>query len=294
MRVRYHTLPEAALRKRLNKRGLDQPTIERIVERAKERRTASAEHRRAKRFIYEPWQNIIEPLICEQNTIMASMAYKRKREQLEELAFANDYLYLLRRLLERFRKYQKIKRIPPDEAMKQQKVPVENDGSHWSDWIPAPIKQEYILAYEKATATKRTRKKPIFPRYFISKSEQTKRERLTYTIEKLMGELERGNLRLMPDNPMFKKQHELLCAAHDRVSNMPIHHRAPRKWDALLSAPERRLYRTGSSQPVPRAMSRLDKNKAAYLRQVGEQAAREAMNTPIPAGIFDDLIEGKI
>jgi hypothetical protein len=294
MRVRYHTLPEAALRKRLNKRGLDQTTIERIVERSKERRTASAAHRREKRFIYEPWQSIIEPLVCEQNTLMASMAYKRKRNQIEELEFANDYLYLLRRLLERFRKYQKIKRIPPDEALKQQKIPVENDGSHWSDWIPANIKEQYILAYEKATVSKRTRKKPIFPRYYISKSENTKRERLIYTIEKLMGDLERGNLRIMPDNPMFRKQHELLNAAHDRVSNMPIHHRAPRKWDALLTAKERRIYRTGSDAPIPRGLSRLDKNKAAYLRHVGEKAAQEAMSTPIPAGVFDDLIAGNI
>lgn len=293
-RVRYHTLPKEALRKRLIKRGLHHSTIEQIVERAQERRTATMAQRRAKRFIYEPWQAIIEPLIAEQNTLMAGMAYKRKRGQVEELAFAEEYLYLLRRLMERFRKYQKIQRISPTEAMNRQKEPVENDGSHWSDWIPAGIKQQFILAYEKATATKRTKKKPLFPRYYISKTESAKRERLVYTIEKLMGDLERGNLRRMPDNPMFKEQHRLLVLAHDRVSNLPVHHRAPRKWDALLTAKERLMYRTGSDKPIPRTSSKKEKSEQAYLKQVGEQVVRRVMAEPLPTGILDDLINGNI
>lgn len=289
-KIRYHKLSEEALYRRLRKRGLDTPTIERIVERAKERRHASFEHRRHKRFVYEPWQAIIEPLQAEQNTMMAGMAYKEKRGQADELAFAQDYLYLLRRLMERFRKYQKVLRISPAEAMQRLKEPVDNDGSHWADWIPLNIKQQYILAYEKATASKRTRKKPIFPRYYISKSEATKRERLIYTIEKLMGELERGNLRTMPDNPMFKQQHELLVKAHDRVSSMPIHHRAPRKWDELLTVPERRIYRTGSDKPIPRSVSNLERNQKAALRYAGEDAEWRAKATELPAGILDDLL----
>jgi hypothetical protein len=237
---KYLALSPEMLRRRLVKRGLAHHEVLEVLARVAERKKGLRRQRIHRLTVIEPWEAMIEPLKREIGTVASSMEYKRKNNQHEEHDFMQEYLRLLRKLVERFRVYQKAEHLSPKLAA-QKKLGDGEPFDHWTHWIPDEIKRTFRAEQGRITHSKRGKRKELFPFNYICETELANRARLKRVLGKLLDENTRM-LKLMPSNNKLVRDGELLNTAIARVDALTPTQKAPRKWDALLSRAERKAY----------------------------------------------------
>lgn len=234
----YLALTPEMLRRRLVKRGLSHTDVLEVLKRIAERKKGLRRQRVHRLTVIEPWEAIIEPLKREIGTVCASMEYKRKRGNLAEREFLANYLRLMRKLLERFRRYQKAEHLTPKLAA-EKKLGEGEPFTHWTHWVPDEIKRAFRAEHGQILHGKRGKRKELFPFNYICETESNRRFRLGLALRKQVAENERMQ-KLMPSNEHLKRCHEIYMMAYARVDALQPDQKAPRKWDALLSRAERK------------------------------------------------------
>ena len=157
------------------------------------------------------WYVHLEPLKTERKRVVASLAYpnhNRNNADPRQMAL-KAYKKVLDELLRRMKR--ESKGIPfdgrptmtPAEYVKQKNVP--NNGEHWTDFVPAHIKQKVFDLFDAVPHTPKARRKIPFERVIGIELHNLRKERLLRRTEKELVKCKQDAL-INPDDEALQKR----------------------------------------------------------------------------------------
>lgn len=139
-----------------------------------EQRSATAR----KRMVQDLWRGVLAPLSAEQRNVRAMLRYESQRyPNPKRREVLNAYAEVMKKLNATLREYRyKAQRTPKEQAAYLQtekgKI-IPNNGEHWTDWVPAKIKNAIIEAFIDIPRAAKAKAKTPFPRT-ITRAENAK------------------------------------------------------------------------------------------------------------------------
>lgn len=173
----FRAMTDKELQTYLTKRGVRGAEARAIRERFAEQRAELRRNRARIRAIKDLWKGVLHPLVNEQRSVRAMLAYESKRYPNPERREAlKAYEALLKKVKLKLREYRYYaKRTPKEQAEREREKGkiIPNDGAHWTDWVPAHIKQAVAQAFADIPRAAKARVKTPFERT-IRKSDNIK------------------------------------------------------------------------------------------------------------------------
>jgi len=136
------------------------------------------------------WDKVLQPLRYEINNARVGMRYGGEKSPQDErkLAFS-EYIRIMEKLVAMLDAPYKALDSTPIQIARDKGLP--NDGEHWTDWIPARVKDKIALLFDAVPVVPRGKRKTPFQRTMLPDQFNKAKTRLLTKTRKEMESLER-------------------------------------------------------------------------------------------------------
>tara|TARA_R110002126_G_scaffold133273_1_gene277248 strand:- start:99 stop:743 length:645 start_codon:yes stop_codon:yes gene_type:complete len=136
------------------------------------------------------WDKVLQPLRYEINNARVGMRYGgEKSPQAERTLAFGEYIRIMEKLVAMLDAPSKALDHTPIQLARDKGLP--NDGEHWTDWIPARVKDKIALLFDAVPVVPRGKRKTPFQRTMLPHQHETAKVRLLTKTRKEMETLER-------------------------------------------------------------------------------------------------------
>jgi hypothetical protein len=186
----YLKLSANDLHNRLTERKLHPAEIERIKSEVLELKETMRVSRITRTQRKAEWDKVLQPLRYEINNARVGMRYGGEKSPQDErkLAFS-EYIRIMEKLIAMLDAPYKALDSTPIQIARDKGLP--NDGEHWTDWIPARVKDKISLLFDAVPVVPRGKRKTPFQRTMLPHQHETAKVRLLTKTRKEMESLER-------------------------------------------------------------------------------------------------------
>jgi hypothetical protein len=185
----YIKLSANELHNRLTERNLHPSEIERIkgeVLTLKETMRVSRITRTQRKA---EWDKVLQPLRYEINNARVGMRYGGEQAPQERTLAFGEYIRIMEKLVAMLDAPYKALDSTPIQIARDKGLP--NDGEHWTDWIPARVKDKISLLFADVPVVPRGKRKTPFQRTMLPHQHETAKVRLLTKTQKEISNLER-------------------------------------------------------------------------------------------------------
>lgn len=135
------------------------------------------------------WDKVLQPLRYEINNAKVGMKYGGEQVPQERVTAFGEYIRVMEKLLAMLDAPYKALDHTPIQIARDKGLP--NDGEHWTDWIPARVKDKVSALFADIPVTPRGKRKTPFQRTMLPHQHETAKVRLLTKTRKEMETLER-------------------------------------------------------------------------------------------------------
>jgi len=185
----YIKLSANELHNRLTERNLHPSEIERIkgeVLTLKETMRVSRITRTQRKA---EWDKVLQPLRYEINNARVGMRYGGEQAPQERTLAFSEYIRIMEKLVAMLDAPYKALDSTPIQIARDKGLP--NDGEHWTDWIPARVKDKISLLFADVPVVPRGKRKTPFQRTMLPDQFNKSKTRLLTKTQKEISNLER-------------------------------------------------------------------------------------------------------
>jgi hypothetical protein len=185
----YIKLSANELHNRLTERNLHPSEIERIkgeVLTLKETMRVSRITRTQRKA---EWDKVLQPLRYEINNARVGMRYGGEQAPQERALAFSEYIRIMEKLVAMLDAPYKALDSTPIQIARDKGLP--NDGEHWTDWIPARVKDKISLLFADVPVVPRGKRKTPFQRTMLPDQFNKSKTRLLIKTQKEISNLER-------------------------------------------------------------------------------------------------------
>jgi hypothetical protein len=186
----YLKLSANEIHNRLTERKLHPAEIERIKAEVSDLKESLRVTRITRTQRKAEWDKVLQPLRYEINNARVGMRYGGEKSPQDErkLAFS-EYIRIMEKLVAMLDAPSKALDHTPIQLARDKGLP--NDGEHWTDWIPARVKDKISLLFDAVPVVPRGKRKTPFQRTMLPHQHETAKVRLLTKTRKEMETLER-------------------------------------------------------------------------------------------------------
>ena len=162
----YLKLSANELHNRLTERKLHPAEIERIKAEVADLKESMRVSRITRTQRKAEWDKVLQPLRYEINNARVGMRYggEKSPQEQRQLAFS-EYIRIMEKLVAMLDAPSKALDHTPIQIARDKGLP--NDGEHWTDWIPARVKDKIALLFDAVPITPRGKRKTPFQRTML-------------------------------------------------------------------------------------------------------------------------------
>jgi hypothetical protein len=172
----YIKLSANELHNRLTERKMHPAEIERIKGEVLELKETMRVSRITRTQRKAEWDKVLQPLRYEINNAKVGMKYGGEKVSPERALAFSEYIRVLEKLLAMLDTPFKALDHTPIQIARDKGLP--NDGEHWTDWIPARVKDKVSLLFDAVPITPRGKRKTPFQRTMLPHQHETAKVRL--------------------------------------------------------------------------------------------------------------------
>ena len=186
----YVKLTPNELHNRLLERKLHPAEIERIKAEVADLKESLRVSRITRTQRKAEWDKVLQPLRYEINNARVGMRYggEISPQDQRKLAFS-EYIRIMEKLVAMLDAPAKALDHTPIQIARDKGLP--NDGEHWTDWIPARVKDKITLLFDAVPVVPRGKRKIPFQRTMLPHQHETAKVRLLTKTRKEMESIER-------------------------------------------------------------------------------------------------------
>ena len=186
----YLKLSANDLHNRLTERKMHPAEVERIKQEVADLKESLRVSRITKTQRHAEWRKVLQPLRYEINNARVGMRYggEKSPQEQRQLAFS-EYIRIMEKLVAMLDAPYKALDSTPIQIARDKGLP--NDGEHWTDWIPARVKDKITLLFNEVPVVPRGKRKIPFQRTMLPHQHETAKVRLLTKTRKEMETLER-------------------------------------------------------------------------------------------------------
>ena len=185
----YLKLSANELHNRLTERKMHPAEIERIKGEVLELKETLRVSKITRTQRKAEWDKVLQPLRYEINNAKVGMKYGGEKVSPERVLAFSEYIRVMEKLLAMLDAPFKALDHTPIQIARDKGLP--NDGEHWTDWIPARVKDKVSLLFDVVPITPRGKRKTPFQRTMLPHQHETAKVRLLTKTRKEMESLER-------------------------------------------------------------------------------------------------------
>jgi len=185
----YLKLSANELHNRLTERNLHPAEIERIKTEVSELKETLRVSRITRTQRKAEWDKVLQPLRYEINNAKVGMRYGGEKVSPERQHAFSEYIRIMEKLLAMLDAPYKALDHTPIQIARDKGLP--NDGEHWTDWIPARVKEKVTDLFNQVEVAPRGKRKTPFQRTMLPHQHETAKVRLLTKTRKEMETLER-------------------------------------------------------------------------------------------------------
>ena len=185
----YIKLTPNELHNRLLERKLHPAEIERIKAEVADLKETLRVSRITRTQRKAEWDKVLQPLRYEINNAKVGMKYGGEQVPQERVTAFGEYIRVMEKLLAMLDAPYKALDHTPIQIARDKGLP--NDGEHWTDWIPARVKDKVTLLFNEVPVVPRGKRKTPFQRTMLPHQHETAKVRLLTKTRKEMETLER-------------------------------------------------------------------------------------------------------
>ena len=185
----YIKLTPNELHNRLIERKLHPAEIERIKMEVADLKETLRVTRITRTQRKAEWDKVLQPLRYEINNAKVGMKYGGELVPQERVTAFGEYIRVMEKLLAMLDAPYKALDHTPIQIARDKGLP--NDGEHWTDWIPARVKDKVTLLFNEVPVVPRGKRKTPFQRTMLPHQHETAKVRLLTKTRKEMETLER-------------------------------------------------------------------------------------------------------
>ena len=185
----YIKLTPNELHNRLLERKLHPAEIERIKAEVADLKETLRVTRITRTQRKAEWDKVLQPLRYEINNAKVGMKYGGENSPQERTLAFGEYIRVMEKLLAMLDAPYKALDHTPIQIARDKGLP--NDGEHWTDWIPARVKDKVTLLFNEVPVVPRGKRKTPFQRTMLPHQHETAKVRLLTKTRKEMETLER-------------------------------------------------------------------------------------------------------
>lgn len=185
----YIKLTPNELHNRLLERKLHPAEIERIKAEVADLKETLRVTRITRTQRKAEWDKVLQPLRYEINNAKVGMKYGGEKPPQERVTAFGEYIRVMEKLLAMLDAPYKALDHTPIQIARDKGLP--NDGEHWTDWIPARVKDKVTLLFNEVPVVPRGKRKTPFQRTMLPHQHETAKVRLLTKTRKEMETLER-------------------------------------------------------------------------------------------------------
>ena len=161
----YIKLSANELHNRLTERKMHPAEIERIKGEVLELKETMRVSRITRTQRKAEWDKVLQPLRYEINNAKVGMKYGGEKVSPERALAFSEYIRVMEKLLAMLDAPFKALDHTPIQIARDKGLP--NDGEHWTDWIPARVKDKVSLLFDAVPVTPRGKRKTPFQRTML-------------------------------------------------------------------------------------------------------------------------------
>jgi hypothetical protein len=135
------------------------------------------------------WGKVLQPLRYEINNAKVGMKYGGEKVSPERVQAFSEYIRVMEKLVAMLDAPAKALDHTPIQIARDKSLP--NDGEHWTDWIPARVKDKVSLLFDVVPITPRGKRKTPFQRTMLPHQHETAKVRLLTKTRKEMESIMR-------------------------------------------------------------------------------------------------------
>jgi hypothetical protein len=186
----YLKLSANDLHNRLTERKMHPSEVERIKAEVADLKETMRVTRITRTQRKAEWDKVLQPLRYEINNARVGMRYggEISPQAERQLAFS-EYIRIMEKLVAMLDAPSKALDSTPIQIARDKGLP--NDGEHWTDWIPARVKDKISLLFDAVPVVPRGKRKTPFQRTMLPHQHETAKVRLLTKTRKEMESLER-------------------------------------------------------------------------------------------------------
>jgi len=184
----YLKLSANEIHNRLTERKLHPAEIERIKAEVADLKESLRVSRITKTQREAEWLKVLQPLRYEINNARVGMRYGGEKSP-QRIAAFSEYIRIMEKLVAMLDAPYKALNHTPIQIARDKGLP--NDGEHWTDWIPARVKDKIALLFDAVPVVPRGKRKTPFQRTMLPHQHETAKVRLLTKTRKEMETLER-------------------------------------------------------------------------------------------------------
>jgi len=185
----YLKLSANELHNRLTERNLHPAEIERIKTEVADLKETMRVSRITRTQRKAEWDNVLAPLRYEINNARVGLRYGGELVPQERTLAFSEYIRVMEKLTAMLDAPYKALEYTPIQIARDKGLP--NDGEHWTDWIPARVKEKIALLFEAVPVVPRGKRKTPFQRTMLPDQHEKAKSRLFNKTRKEMETLER-------------------------------------------------------------------------------------------------------
>ena len=185
----YLKLSANDLHNRLTERKLHPAEVERIKQEVVDLKESLRVTRITRTQREAEWRKVLAPLRYEINNAKVGMKYGGEKVSPERVLAFSEYIRIMEKLVAMLDAPCKALDHTPIQIARDKGLP--NDGKHWTDWIPARVKDKIIALFADVPVVLRGKRKTPFQRTMLPDQHEKAKARLFNKTRKDMETLER-------------------------------------------------------------------------------------------------------
>lgn len=185
----YIKLTPNELHNRLTERKMHPAEIERIKNEVADLKETMRVSKIARTQRKAEWDKVLAPLRYEINNAKVGMRYGGEKVSPERALAFSEYIRVMEKLLAMLDAPYKALDHTPIQIARDKGLP--NDGEHWTDWIPARVKDKVSVLFAEVPVVPKGKRKTPFQRTMLPDQHEKAKTRLLTKTRKEMETLER-------------------------------------------------------------------------------------------------------
>jgi len=226
----YLKLTPNALHNRLIERNLHPAEIERIKQEVADLKETLRVARITRTQRKAEWDKVLQPLRYEINNAKVGMRYGGENCPQERTLAFGEYIRIMEKLVAMLDAPYKALDHTPIQIARDKGLP--NDGEHWTDWIPARVKDKVTALFADVPVTPRGKRKTPFQRTMLPHQHETAKVRLLTKTQKELSNLER-KIAINPTDARTDKLKQMQRAVKI-IESLDKNEAVPSSWTKLL------------------------------------------------------------